>query len=84
LTHGFYFTILLKLILNKVVDMKDGIAEFVFTVSVGDKVCLVQADQAVLLDCGTVRFIVHNDAQSTVAVFKEYDYFFTEANNEKI
>ena len=65
---------------------ESGVSEFIFVVQVGDKVCLVQADQAILLDNGTLEFVIHNTPNVTVAAFKNYDHFFTQGNqiNENI
>ena len=62
---------------------KGHIASLIFAVRTSqDETCLVQADQAELMDCGAVRFLLNNESKSTVAVFKRFDYFFIEGINE--
>ena len=59
------------------------IASLVFAVQVSEKVtCKVQADSAYVMECGSVKFVIHNDCKSTVALFKKFDSFFILGANE--
>ena len=63
---------------------ESGLAEYIFVVELNDKKsCIVQADEAILLEDGAVKFIVNNSYKSTVAVFKEYNHFFTQGENHE-
>jgi len=61
----------------------NNIASLVFAVQVSEELmCKVKADSAHVMDGGSVRFIIHNDCKSTVALFKKFDYFFVVGVNE--
>ena len=64
--------------------MSDGhVASLLFAVKVSEKeTCKVQADSAHMMDNGSVKFVIHNDCKLTVAVFKEFKYFFIERANK--
>jgi hypothetical protein len=58
-------------------DNKEKSPSIVFVIKADGLECReIQADSPVLMECGGVRFIVHNDSKTTVGVFKKYEYFF--------